>query len=190
MLPLKIKGATARRKEKFFMQNYELMYIISGGIPDKETQPIREKVNKLIQKNKGTVKKEDIFGRRQLAYFIKKQRYGFYVVVNFNLQPEDVYKLESDLKLVEEIIRYLITVAGVSIFKKKKEIVKKPKKKVEIKKEINKKPKIREEKPEEKVIKKVKEKPRKEEKLEEKKRMKELDKKLEEILHKDEESDK
>ncbi len=172
------------------MQNYELMYIISGNIPDKETQPVREKVNKLIQKNKGAVKKENILGRRQLAYLIKKQRYGFYVVINFNLQPEDVYKLESDIKLVEEVIRYLITLAEVSAFKKKKEIVKKPKKKIKIKKEVKKKPKIKEEKPEETVIKKVKEKPKKEEKLEEKKRMKELDKKLEEILHKDEESNK
>jgi small subunit ribosomal protein S6 len=180
------------------MQNYELMYIISGEISDKETQPIREKVNKLILKNGSEIKKEGILGRRQLAYLIKKQKYGFYVVVNFSLQPENVSKLESDLKLIEEVIRYLITVSERPYFREKKEIAEKVKKKVKIKKERKKKIKAKEEKAEEEVIKKIKEKPfkftqgepKKEEELKEKKRMEELDKKLEEILHEDEESKK
>ncbi len=200
------------------MQNYELIYIISGEVPDKENQPIKDKVNKLIQKNNGKIEKEDILGRRQLAYQIKKQKYGFYIVVNFSLQPEDVSKMESDLKLIEEVIRYLITIIKAPVSEKKKKTIKKPIKKIEVKKE----PKAKEGKLEEKVMEKIKEKPlkftqgksfdsstkltasksqdkpfdstqdkpKKEDKVEEKKRMKELDEKLDEILHKDEGTDK
>ena len=48
------------------------------------------------------------WGKRRLAYPIKNFTEGTYVLVQFQMEPEDVVELESSLKLVNEVIRHLV----------------------------------------------------------------------------------
>lgn len=168
------------------MRTYELTYIIPEKFDEKEIPQISEKVKKLLPD--GKIIKENSWGRRQLAYPISKNKFGYYVTLVFETEPENIEKIISKLKLEETIIRYLI--AGVELPKAVKEV-----KEVEKAEEKAEAPKVKpKEKPEKIEIPKIKirakpkkiEKPKKakitEEIEKEEEKMKVLDEKLEEIL--------
>lgn len=143
------------------MRNYELTYILSSELSEKDIPKISEKIKGLFA---GKIVKEDYWGKKRFAYPIKKfgKKYedGFYLTLHFQTEPEKIEELERKLKLEEEILRHLI------VSKKEKKVIEKPK---EIKKpkKVKVKPKVERPKP------KIKE---------EKKRIKALEEKLEEIL--------
>ena len=56
----------------------------------------------------GTVVKVDEWGRRHLAYEVKHQNEGYYVVVEFEADPAQITELERIIKIHEEIIRHII----------------------------------------------------------------------------------
>lgn len=166
------------------MKNYELLHIVH---PDLEgsLEKVVDKVKNLVKESGGNIVKEDIWGRRRLAYPIAKNDFGIYVILNFSLdKPEKLSSFEEELKHTEEIIRYLLVVAFEEK-KEKKETAKKVTKEVKPKKKLDKK---------KEVVEKKKQKPKKEpeekkgedlSKKEDKERMKEIDKKLDEILGKE-----
>ncbi len=90
------------------MQLYDLLYIISNQFTDPEICSIKEQVEDIIQKNNGKIIKTIEIGRRKLSYPIKQNRYGIYFRVFFNLEPINSKKLNKDLKLNLNIIRYQI----------------------------------------------------------------------------------
>jgi small subunit ribosomal protein S6 len=104
------------------VREYELMYIIdptTGG--DEEYASIVDRVNNFITNAGGTITDENVpgpTGRRKLAYEIrhngKDLTEGFYVLLHFSAQPQQLAALERNLKLTEEIVRYLITVVPTS----------------------------------------------------------------------------
>ena len=69
------------------MRQYELMVILDPELDDRTVQPSLEKFLKVVTKDGGTVDNVDIWGRRRLAYEIKKQTEGIYAVVNFTSEP-------------------------------------------------------------------------------------------------------
>jgi small subunit ribosomal protein S6 len=62
--------------------------------------------------NLGQVTKVDRWGRRKLAYQIDNQRDGFYVCMSADMDPTNLPELERNLKLSNEILRYLIIRPG------------------------------------------------------------------------------
>lgn len=68
-----------------------------------------EKVTKLFTDNGGTVVATDNWGKRKLAYAIKKQEHAVYVFYTVDMPGEGVKKVESTLNITDEVIRYLIT---------------------------------------------------------------------------------
>ena len=69
---------------------------------------LREQSEKLLQvvpSNGGTVDKIDIWGKRRLAYDIKKKSEGFYVVVDMTTAPEIAQELDRQLGLNESVLR-------------------------------------------------------------------------------------
>lgn len=97
-------------KRKIFMKSYELVYLVAGDIPEIELKKVQKKVLEIIAKHGGKVIKEDFWGKKPLAYQIKKQDYAFYSVLLLDLEPDKVGHLEADFKLTEKMIRYLLTV--------------------------------------------------------------------------------
>ncbi|WP_394940454.1 30S ribosomal protein S6 [Psychromicrobium sp. YIM B11713] len=87
------------------MRPYELMVIIDPEVDERTVEPSLQKFLKVITGDGGTVEKLDIWGRRRLAYDIKKKSEGIYAVVNFTAEPATAQELDRQLGLNETILR-------------------------------------------------------------------------------------
>lgn len=90
------------------MRDYELIYIVNPTVTEEQLPATLEKVSKFITDKGGSVDKVDQWGRRKLAYSIKRFTEGNYVSTKFKFAPTGASGLEHDLGLTEEIIRYLL----------------------------------------------------------------------------------
>lgn len=87
------------------MRPYELMVIIDPEVEERTVEPTLQKFVNVITTDGGTVDKVDIWGRRRLAYDIKKKSEGIYAVVNFTAEPATAQELDRQLGLNETILR-------------------------------------------------------------------------------------
>ena len=69
------------------MRHYEMMIILDGELDERTVQPSLEKFLTVVTKDGGTVDNVDTWGRRRMAYDIKKKSEGIYVVVDFTSTP-------------------------------------------------------------------------------------------------------
>lgn len=90
------------------MRSYELVFIVAPTVEDDGLQSQIDTVTERITQLGGQVSKVDIWGRRRLAYPIKKFNEGYYVLLNLQLSPEAVSAIERDLLLSETVIRHLV----------------------------------------------------------------------------------
>ena len=90
------------------MSAYELMYIVKPDLDDQAVQQEIEKVGQLIQTNGGQVKKVTPWGKRRLAYSVKDQREGHYVVQEFDLDQAKVQEVERVLRISDTVFRHLL----------------------------------------------------------------------------------
>ena len=160
------------------MKIYELTHIVSDSVAEQDVPKETEKVKKIIGDK---ILEEKFWGRRKLAYPIKKNDYGYYITLVFNPEAKELREIDSKIKMEEGIIRHLIISKVMPPAEEKKpkpskEKAIKPKVKVEEKpKEEIKPEKPKKAKPSVKLVKKK-------EVFEEKEKMKELEEKLEKIL--------
>ena len=89
------------------MNKYEVMFI-AKPLEDAEVDPIAEFVSNLIKKNGGYVEKVDRWGKRHLAYPVKKQADGNYVLINFEADPEVIKEIDRVMKIQDDILKHLI----------------------------------------------------------------------------------
>ena len=151
--------------------HYELLYIIPAKYSEKELQPVINQVIPLIKKAGGEILRDDNLGRKKLAYPIKHVHQGYYILVEFDLKPNQLKGLNKDLKLMPEVLRHLIVKTKpkpISQIIKRKPFLKPPV----------------EEGKEERLIKKEAPKEEREEERE-KISIEELDKKIDELLKED-----
>ena len=90
------------------MTAYELMYIVKPELDDQAVQQEIDKVGQLIQTNGGQVKKVTPWGKRRLAYSVKDQREGHYVVQEFDLDQAKVQEVERVLRISDTVFRHLL----------------------------------------------------------------------------------
>ena len=90
------------------MRDYELAFIIQPNIDQEGVTGVVEKVSQFVQAGDGSVTSVDVWGRKTLAYPINNQKEGIYVLLKANMLPASLGELERNLKLSEEIIRYLL----------------------------------------------------------------------------------
>lgn len=90
------------------MSQYEIAVLYHPDL-EVDLSKAEEKVTKLFADNGGKVVSTDNWGKRKLAYSIKKQDYAVYVFYTVDMPGEGVKKVESTLNITDEVIRYLIT---------------------------------------------------------------------------------
>lgn len=90
------------------MPYYELLYIIPPQHTEEEIETITKKVTELIQKKGGEINLTEKLGKFKLAYPIKHNYHGNYVLTEFDASASSIKKLNEDLKLMSEILRHLI----------------------------------------------------------------------------------
>ena len=88
------------------MNNYFLTLVLREDTDEKARQELFDDVKKKLAD--GKVKKEDMWGARDLAYPIKKQTKGFYAHFEFEAEPKIIKGLDNSLKVEENVLRYLL----------------------------------------------------------------------------------
>ena len=90
------------------MRDYEVLYIVRADLEDDKVQDIVKRVNTLIEKAGGTLERTNVWGKRKLAYEVKHQKEGSYILQDFQIGPDGLPQLEAALKITEEVLRHLI----------------------------------------------------------------------------------
>jgi len=89
------------------MRQYETTFVIDTHLADEAIEKAIEKYKDFISGNGGTVINVDRWGKRRLAYEIRKKQYGYYVCIRFEADATFNEKLEKEFKLDGSILRYL-----------------------------------------------------------------------------------
>jgi len=87
------------------MRRYELMVILDPELEERTVAPSLDKFLNVVRKGGGTVENVDIWGRRRLAYEIKKKSEGIYAVVDMTTEPAVAKELDRQLNLNEAVLR-------------------------------------------------------------------------------------
>ena len=87
------------------MRQYELMVILDPETEERTVGTTMDKFLSVVKKDGGTVDNVDVWGRRRLAYDIKKKNEGIYAVVNFTSEPATAKELDRQLGLNESVMR-------------------------------------------------------------------------------------
>ena len=90
------------------MNQYEIAVLYHPDL-EVDLSKAEEKVTKLFTDNNGKVVSTDNWGKRKLAYIIKKQEHAVYVFYTVDMPSEGIKKVEGVLNITDEVIRYLIT---------------------------------------------------------------------------------
>jgi len=89
------------------MNHYETIYIVNPTLEDDSLKEAIDKFSDLIKKLKGSIVKVNEWGKRKLAYDVKRFDKGYYVVLDFCALPKIVTELERNLKLDDRILKYI-----------------------------------------------------------------------------------
>ena len=89
------------------MRKYETIYLLKPDLDGEALKGLVEKFKSLVEKN-GELTNIDEWGKRKLAYPIKKYNEAYYVLMNFRSNPEFPHELERIYKITDEVIRYII----------------------------------------------------------------------------------
>lgn len=84
------------------------MFIVDGTMPEEEATAVATTVQSFIS-SKGTILKADPWGRRRMAYPIDKKQDGYYWVIAFECEPGEVDALKQQLRVNEDVIRWMVT---------------------------------------------------------------------------------
>ncbi len=87
------------------MRQYEMMIIVDPEVDDRQVPAALERFLTVVKNDKGTVDNVDVWGRRRMAFDIKKRSEGIYVVVNFTAEPATAKEMDRQLGLSESILR-------------------------------------------------------------------------------------
>ncbi|MEI8072963.1 MAG: 30S ribosomal protein S6 [Candidatus Saccharibacteria bacterium] len=89
------------------MKNYEIAVVLHPDL-EIDLENTTKKVEKIITDQSGKINKKDNWGKRKLAYTIKKQDWGIYVIYEIEIDPTKVRAINDKLRITEEVMRYLI----------------------------------------------------------------------------------
>jgi len=89
------------------MNKYESIFIVDTGLGEEAIKSSIEKIKALVEDH-ATLDSIDEWGIRKLAYEVRKQKEGYFTLINFTADPEFPKELERRYRITDEIIKYLI----------------------------------------------------------------------------------
>ena len=97
------------QKEVYQMNKYEVAIVASSNLTDEERANVIEQIKGYIAKYQGTVTDVEEWGKRRLAYEIRKEIEGYYYFIQVEAEPVMAVELEKELRIMmETVLRYLI----------------------------------------------------------------------------------
>ena len=109
------------------MRQYETAFLISPNMPEEEREKIILQMADIVSKKKGKMIKQDVWGKRKLAYPIQKFEEAIYVFFHYEGEPDIPTELERRFKQTEPVLRYL------TVRKETEEVVRKKRREVRAK---------------------------------------------------------
>ena len=91
------------------MRQYEVAYIIHPDLDETAFKEVNDRIQNLITDGGGKVNKVDLWGKKKLAYEIRKQTEGQYVFLQTEMPPTFCTELERNLRLLESVLRFMVT---------------------------------------------------------------------------------
>lgn len=90
------------------MRKYETIFILHPTMEEEVVKANIEKFKGVIETNGGVVDNVDFWGKRKLAYEIKKVNEGYYTLINFSANPELPKELDRIFRITDGIVRHII----------------------------------------------------------------------------------
>jgi len=90
------------------MRSYEVMFIAHPDLDDASLNALLERAKGWITSNGGQVTQVDLWGRRRLAYPIRKQNEGQYVLMQTQMEPTKTSEVERNMRLNEQVMRFQV----------------------------------------------------------------------------------
>ncbi len=94
------------------MNTYELVYIIQPNLDDEGVKAVDDRISRAIGGEDGTIDSTDYWGKRRLAYPVKGHFEGHYILYNLSMPPTAVQNVERQLRLSEDVLRFLFVRVG------------------------------------------------------------------------------
>jgi small subunit ribosomal protein S6 len=104
----KSSNSTEVKTEEKQLRDYELVFITSPEVNEEALEAMVGNVSQFITGKGGEITDEERWGKRRLAYPIKRFLEGNYVLTRFKMQPMWSKELEASLQISEEILRHLL----------------------------------------------------------------------------------
>jgi small subunit ribosomal protein S6 len=89
------------------MHQYETLFIVHPELPEAQVRETIDRMRRLIEGMEGQAVELQDWGMRDLAYPVRKQPRGIYVLAQYTARPEVVKELERSMKLSDEILRFI-----------------------------------------------------------------------------------
>ena len=90
------------------MRNYEGVFIINPELSTENAKGVVTQIRDLVSKNGGRVDGIQEWGKKRLAYKIKKRQEGNYVIMNFQIESTQSKKLDQALRQNDHLLRFLL----------------------------------------------------------------------------------
>lgn len=84
------------------------MVIFSGDLPESSFEKELSELRKALQESTGGISYEDNWGKRELAYKMKRQQRGYYVIFTFASAPAGITELRTNIKLNQNVLRHML----------------------------------------------------------------------------------
>ncbi len=93
------------------MKSYDLVYIVRPDLEPDALRAVVDRIAQRIQEHGGQVEVTDVWGKRKMAYPIRRYREGVYVHTRFTLDPHKVAEVKRAAALTEDVLRAVVTAA-------------------------------------------------------------------------------
>jgi small subunit ribosomal protein S6 len=103
------------------MPKYELMYIVASTVSDDQIPTVTDGVLSFIGNYEGKVIREDLMGKKKLAYPIKKTKNGFYAGVTFEMPGTKINEFDAKLRTTPDIVRHIVVNIDEDLARKEKD---------------------------------------------------------------------
>jgi len=88
------------------MRKYETIFILDPDLEEEQTQSVVEKIKGIITQTNGEILKVEDWGKRKLAYEVKKKPKGHYFLVHFLGSPALLSELERNFRVMDPVIKF------------------------------------------------------------------------------------
>jgi len=89
-----------------FMREYETIYILRPDLGEQEVNQIATRIKSVIRGQKGKLVKQEFWGKRRLAYEIRRHLKGCYILLQYAGYPGTVEEVERNFKMLEPVIKF------------------------------------------------------------------------------------